>query len=46
MMTFLKILTFPIWFPLKVLWFMSKVVAFVVMVALVAFLIYLAVHCF
>jgi len=41
MKTLLKILTFPIWFPVKVLWFISKVLAFVFIVALLAVIIYL-----
>lgn len=36
MMTMLKILFFPIWFPVKVLWLASKVLAFVVLCAVLA----------
>jgi len=46
MMTLLKILTFPIWFPLKLLWFVSKVLAFLVVALVLAVLIYIAVHGF
>ena len=44
MLTLLKILTFPLWFPIKVLWFVSKVLAFIFMVLILAALIYIAVH--
>ena len=44
MLTLLKILTFPIWFPIRVLWFFSKVVAFIVLAADLAFLIYFVVR--
>ena len=40
MMTFLKILFFPIWFPVKVLWFFSKVLAFVVLCAVIALVLF------
>lgn len=46
MLTLLKILTFPLWFPIKVLWFVSKLLAFVFMIFLIAALIYIAVHFF
>jgi hypothetical protein len=36
----LKIITFPLWFPLKVLWFISKVVAILVILATIILLIY------
>lgn len=36
MITFLKILFFPIWLPIKVLWFVSKLFAFVFLCALIA----------
>lgn len=41
MMTFLKILFFPVWFPLKVLWLASKVLAFVVLCAVIALVLFL-----
>jgi len=44
MLTLLKILTFPLWFPIKVLWFVSKALAFIFMVLILAALIYIAVH--
>ena len=44
MLTIVKILTFPIWFPFKVLWFVSKVVAFLFLVLMAAALIYIAIH--
>ena len=36
MITLLKVLFFPIWFPIKVLWFASKVLAFIVLCAMIA----------
>lgn len=44
MLTLLKILTFPIWFPIRVLWFFSKIVAFIVLAAVLIFLILIAAH--
>ena len=44
MMTLLKILTFPIWFPLKLLWFASKVAAFCFLLLVIAVAVYLAIH--
>jgi hypothetical protein len=44
MMTFLKIITLPVWLPFKILWFASKVVAFCFLVVVLALLIVLAVH--
>jgi hypothetical protein len=44
MITILKVLTLPIWLPFKILWFFSKIVAFIVMIVLAALLIYVAVH--
>jgi hypothetical protein len=44
MMTVLKILTFPIWFPFKLLWFVSKVLAFLFVVVVLAVLTYIAIH--
>lgn len=41
MMTLLKVLFFPIWFPIKALWFASKVLAFVVLCATIALIVYL-----
>ena len=46
MLTLLKILTFPIWFPIKVLWFVSKVLAFLFLVLVIAVLLYIALHIF
>jgi hypothetical protein len=46
MLMLLKIITFPIWFPIKVLWFISKVFAFVFLVILISILIYVALHFF
>ena len=40
-MTVLKILFFPIWFPVKVLWFASKVLAFIVLCTIVALVLFL-----
>jgi len=44
MKTLLKILTMPIWLPLKILWFASKLLAFVFLVIILAVLVYIAVH--
>lgn len=46
MWTLIKILTFPIWFPIKLLWLASKILAFIVLVLLVAGLLYIAFHFF
>jgi hypothetical protein len=46
MLTLLKILTFPIWFPFKLLWFASKVLAFLFVMLVLAALIYFAIHGF
>ncbi len=35
MKTLLKVLTFPIWFPVKLLWYISKVLAFIFMFIIV-----------
>ncbi len=40
MMTLLKIITMPIWLPFKILWFTSKLIAFVVLVIILAALVY------
>ena len=40
----LKVLTFPIWFPLKVLWTLSKLIAFVFVLILLSLVIACAVH--
>ena len=40
MMTLLKILFFPIWFPVKVLWFASKVLAFMMLCLVVALILF------
>jgi hypothetical protein len=44
MKTLLKILTFPIWFPIKVLWVISKVLAFIFLFCVLALLLYLFLH--
>jgi len=44
MLTLLKIITFPIWFPIKVLWAISKFLAFVFLLLFLAAVIYVAVH--
>lgn len=44
MLTLLKILTFPIWFPFKVLWVVSKLIAFVFLILIASVLIYIAIH--
>lgn len=36
----LKFITFPIWFPFKVLWFVSKVIVILLLAAAVFFLLY------
>ena len=46
MKTFLKILTLPIWLPLKILWGISKVIAFVFLILLLSILVYLVIHFF
>ncbi len=46
MITLIKILTFPVWFPLKILWLASKVLAFVFLSLTLAALIYLAIRFF
>ncbi len=46
MLKLLKILTFPIWFPIKVLWFISKALAFIFLIVVLAALIFVAVHWF
>ena len=40
MMTLLKILFFPIWFPVKVLWFASKLLAFMVLCTVIAVILF------
>ena len=37
----LRIVTFPIWFPIKALWMLSKFVAFLFLVILIAAVLYL-----
>jgi len=37
----LRIVTFPIWFPIKALWTISKFFAFLFLVALIAAVLYL-----
>ena len=44
MWTFIKIITFPIWFPIKVLWTLSKILAFIFLLLLLSGVIYLFVH--
>lgn len=46
MMTLLKILTFPIWFPFKLLWLVSKLIAFVFLILVASVVIYIAIHIF
>jgi hypothetical protein len=46
MLALLKILTFPIWFPIKILWAISKFVAFVFVVFFIAALLYILLHVF
>ncbi len=41
MLTLLKILTFPIWFPIKMLWLASKIIAFIVLVGLIALIVFI-----
>jgi hypothetical protein len=41
MKTFFKILFAPIWIPLKLLWFTSKVIAFLFLVGILSALVYL-----
>lgn len=38
--TFIKIITFPIWFPLKVLWVASKVLALVILTVILCLGVY------
>lgn len=38
-MTLLKLLTFPLWLPVKVLWFLAKLFAFIVIVVIIGLLI-------
>jgi len=40
MKTLFKILTMPIWLPIKILWFTSKVLAFIFLVLVLAGVIY------
>ena len=40
----LRIVTFPIWFPIKALWTISKFFAFMFLVILIAGALYLALH--
>jgi len=44
MKTFFKLLTLPIWLPFKILWFISKILAFIFLIVVIAILIYIAVH--
>ena len=44
MKTLLKILTLPIWLPLKILWGISKVIAFIVMIFFLVVIAYLIIH--
>jgi len=44
MKTLLKILTLPIWLPFKILWFASKVLAFCILVIVLAVVVYLVIH--
>ncbi|HYQ85984.1 MAG TPA: hypothetical protein VES59_01945 [Bacteroidota bacterium] len=44
MKTLFKVLTLPIWLPLKILWIASKVIAFCFLILLLAILIYIAIH--
>jgi hypothetical protein len=39
MRTFFKILTLPIWLPFAILWFIAKLVAFAVVLVIVAFIV-------
>lgn len=40
MKTLLKILTFPIWLPLKVLWFGAKTIALLLLLILICVLLF------
>jgi hypothetical protein len=42
----LKILFLPLWLPFKILWVISKVLALLIMILLIAALIYIALHFF
>ena len=44
MKTYLKIITMPIWLPFKIVWFFSKVLAFTVIILLLAALIFILMH--
>ena len=44
MITILKVLTLPIWLPIKILWFFSKITAFFIFILILAILIYIAAH--
>ena len=44
MRLFLKILTLPIWLPFKILWFMSKLIAFIFLAIVLAVIIYVTLH--
>jgi len=40
MKLFFKILTMPIWLPLKILWFTSKLLAFIFLILILAAIVY------
>ena len=44
MLTFLKIITLPIWLPIKIFWLFSKMIAVIIMIILILILVYLAIH--
>ncbi|MBI4547689.1 MAG: hypothetical protein HY707_06910 [Ignavibacteriae bacterium] len=44
MLTLLKILTLPIWLPIKILWWISKLIAFVILIVILSMLIYIILH--
>lgn len=44
MITLLKILTLPVWLPFKILWFVSKVIAFVFVILFLAAFVYIVFH--
>jgi hypothetical protein len=44
MWTLLKVLTLPIWLPIKILWTISKVLAFVIFVALLVLIVWVCLH--
>ena len=46
MKTFFKIITAPIWLPFKILWVISKVIAFVFLLLLLGAAIYIYLHFF